>query len=131
VWGFPRALQPVQDHSQRRYDLEVQLSQDNLHCKTTYHRLVGLTLLQCWHDDSGALLTEGYVVPVADWSNYDVHHLRSTFHVALADLAVVSKALHRKLNAGLVLEEPRVGWGNTVLVPCSAGDLERVVAAVP
>jgi hypothetical protein len=115
-WGAAKVLHSFPD-SDGRLDLQVQLWNNNHHFKSTYHRLVGLSLLQCWWDDQGQLLPEGYSVSVAFRDEFQVHHRSGdTWDVSLGNLAVVTKPCHRLCTAGYKLPEPRQGWGITSLL---------------
>ena len=114
LWGAARCLQPKEaSGTPGRFDLEVQLCCDYVRFWTSYHRLVGMTLLQCWHDSNGNLLERGYTVPPDRWGDYHIHHRNSnTFDVSLSNLVIVDRfKLHPLLTAGMVLPEPPVGWG--------------------
>ena len=118
-WGAARCLQPKEaSGTPGRYDLEVQLCRDHVRFWTSYHRLVGMTLLQCWHDSYGNLLTRGYTVPPHRWGDYHAHHRNANaFDVSLSNVVIVDRVkLHPLLTAGMVLPEPPVGWGFTSLI---------------
>lgn len=70
-WGHAKTPDPHVDPS-GRCDLKVVFYDQYNRSSTYYHRVVALTLLQCFWDDDGKLLPRGYTVPAADWSKYEV-----------------------------------------------------------
>ena len=114
LWGTPLSLATEPD-ADGRVDLHVRLFSDGEQAHTLYHRVVGFTLLQCWWDDQGRLLEQGYVVPPADWAAHHVHHRSgSPWDVSLRNLAVLTIPCHLLVSKGLKLPRPPCGWGRSV-----------------
>ena len=83
----------------------------------TYARIVGLSLLKCCWDSDGNLLERPYQVRADRAEFYEVHHERHWRCNKLSDLAVVSVALHEKLNNGTVTRLPRPPAGADRVAP--------------
>ena len=44
---------------------------------TMYHRVVALTLLQCYWDDADMLLRRPVAIAEKSWGDYDARHIKS------------------------------------------------------
>ena len=108
-WGKPLKLSAVPDPA-GRCDLHVWFHDQNQSWHTMYHRVVALTLLQCYWDDAGKLLRKPVAIAENSWGDYDVHHINSdTNDVRISNLAVLTKPLHRLVTSGKVkLVQPSV-----------------------
>ena len=120
-FGVCLALQKEQNGSSRdRCDLAVRFSARagaSLE-HGYYHRLLALSLTMCHWDVHGQLLTVPYKVPAGSLDNYEVHHLRGWHRTSLKCLAVVPKALHKKLSTGEV-KRLQIPAGGIRMVPAT------------
>ena len=120
-WKKPLALQTKPNGRYpggTRTDLAVYLW-TGVRLMAFYHRLVGLSLLQCHWTLEGRLLAQPFMVQPAWWGKddaghfwYEVHHRYGPYNCDPRALAVVPWQLHLRIsNEGFKLLEPRGGWG--------------------
>ena len=112
AWGVPLSLDP-QPSLQRanREDLAIRFRlpprgpgprRTYKQRHTFYHRMVALSLLPTYWDARGRLLLHPYMVPRDRWGSFEVHHLGNPHDDRLENLAVLRKALHVRVTAGVV-----------------------------
>ena len=95
-FGDAKDLTPQPDDN-GRWDLSVWLRCGDGRLHTTYHRLVGLTLLKCMKGIRGQAVSP-FRVPPQHWHKFHVHHKDGDpYNCSLGNLEVLYKRYHEKL----------------------------------
>ena len=116
LYGNKCKLKPEHlDDDEDNWDLGVFLKKEYQAVHTSYHRVVGISLLQCHWDDRGRLLPFPYWVrSAAQLKTHVVHHVdEHRQNMATTNLAVVTVKCHNYLHRhpDVKLPRPRCGWG--------------------